>query len=156
MPDICQATPAPRVIMTKCVVDTSILFFWFKTALRLGTYFAFAAFRSRLPPLNPTPRGKAESIVKIRCPAKAVTKHNRSGCGMRKPPWQQEGRQEAARESAVYNENARCGLRRLCFLPPNSCGSRLPSLLPPSDSTPRAGAQKCCSVRYYSHLSARQ
>ena len=50
--------------MTKCVVDKSVSFFWFKTALRFKTSFAFAAFRSRLPPSDPTPRGKAESIVK--------------------------------------------------------------------------------------------
>ena len=64
MLEICQATPAPRVIMTKCVVDESVLFFRFKAALRLKTSFAFAAFRSRLPPSDPTPRGKAESLAK--------------------------------------------------------------------------------------------
>ena len=64
MLEICQATPAPRVIMTEYVVDKSVLFFWFNGVLRLKTSFAFAAFRSRLPPSDPTPRGKAESIAK--------------------------------------------------------------------------------------------
>ena len=140
MPDICQATPAPRVIMTKCVVDTSILFFWFKTALRLGTYFAFAAFRSRLPPLNPTPRGKAESIVKIRCPAKAVTKHNRSGCGMRKPPWQQEGRQEASGGAWLIMKKRGAARDVFAFCPQTALRLEMSSAFAPLGFHTRAGA----------------
>ena len=143
MPEICQATPAPRVITTKCVVDEGVCSFDSKR--RCGSRLP-----SRLPPSDRVcrlriPRPEARRKVSENTVPRKF-RYSETRCGSRSSAfgaqvalpssahrrltWNAEAAVAAGRApgsergSVAYHEKTRSGTTRLRFLPPNGAAAR--------------------------------